>query len=169
MVGVSMVATDLMQALHARSGCRMAMLSPKLTFHYVQGDSVVKHPQNQRARNDRIFTGLYTAWHCAQFARNRRDILARYPDYGQCWFSHQAEWSVYTYQCGMAIEHLPHEFKLLWHNHSSRASTPPLATSIWIPQAPFLISPSFLPSLAHSSAGRVSSRSRCPFGRTLEL
>ena len=34
MVGVSMVATDLMQALHARSGCRMAMLSPKLTFHY---------------------------------------------------------------------------------------------------------------------------------------
>ena len=166
-----MIATDLMQALHAHSGCRMALLSPLLTcalrqhharhliahvlahiliphprlsrprlhpppstlspervellcappcsFHYVQGDSVVKHPQNQRARNDRIFTGLYTAWNCAQFARNRRDILKRYPEYEQCWFNHQAEWSVYTYQCAMTIDHLPHEFKLLWHNGSA--------------------------------------------------
>jgi len=119
MVGVSMVATDLMQALHAHSGCRMMLLSPKLTFHHVQGDSVVKHPQNQRARNDRIFTGLYTAWNCAQFARNRRDVLAVHPEYNQCWFNHQAEWSVYTYQCAATIDHLPHEFKLLWHNASA--------------------------------------------------
>ena len=36
MVGVSMIATDLMQALHAISGCRMSLLSPHLTFHFVQ-------------------------------------------------------------------------------------------------------------------------------------
>ena len=107
------------QALHARSGCRVALLSPKLTFHYVEGESVVKHPQNQRARNDRIFTGLYTGWNCVQFVTNRRDILRRHPEYAQCWFAQQAEWSVYSYQCGQAVEHLPHEFKLLWHNHSS--------------------------------------------------
>ena len=165
LVGVSMVATDLMQALHAHSGCRMSLLSPKLTFHFVEGDSVVKHPQNQRARNDKMFTGLYTAWNCAQFARNRRDVLATHPEYQQCWFSHQvcvrpkraspvaqpppsfsrtplrgarpdaptradlnhtththitqAEWSVYGYQCAGTIDHLPHEFKLLWHNSST--------------------------------------------------
>ena len=119
MIGVSMIATDLMQALHARSGCRMALLSPKLTFHFVTGESVVKHPGNQRARNDRIFTGLYTAWNCVQFANNRRDILARHPEYAQCWFSQQAEWSVYGYGCGATIEHLPHEYKLLWHNNSA--------------------------------------------------
>ena len=71
-VGVSMIATDLMQvllplprplqvlmplplgayplpsrpmqALHAISGCRMSLLSPRLTFHFVEGDSVVRHP-----------------------------------------------------------------------------------------------------------------------------
>jgi len=90
LVGVSMVATSLMQALHALSGCRMSLLSPKLTFHFVDGDSVVKHPSNQRARNDKIFTGLYTAWNCAQFARDRRDVLEVYPEYNQCWFSQQA-------------------------------------------------------------------------------
>ena len=94
-----MIATDLMQALHAHAGCRMALLSPRLTFHFVTGDSVVKHPGNQRARHDPIFTGLYTAWNCAQFARNRRDIMARHPEYAQCWFSQQAEWNVYSYQC----------------------------------------------------------------------
>jgi len=125
MVGVSMIATDLMQALHAYSGCRMSLLSPHLTFHYVQGDSVVKHPGNQRARNDRIFTGLYTAWNCAQFARNRRDILQRHPEYAQCWFNHQAEWNVYSYNCGMTIDHLPHEFKLLWNNISGHALEDP--------------------------------------------
>ena len=61
MVGVSMVATDLMQALFAESQCRMTLLSDRLTFHFVEGDSVVKHPGNQRARNDKIFTGLSTA------------------------------------------------------------------------------------------------------------
>ena len=91
MVGVSMVATDLMQALHAHSGCRMSLISPQLTFHYVTGDSVVKHPQNQRARNNQLFTGLYTAWNCAQFARNRHDVLKVHPSYAQCWFNHQAE------------------------------------------------------------------------------
>uniref|UniRef100_A0A7S2JDN4 Uncharacterized protein n=1 Tax=Haptolina brevifila TaxID=156173 RepID=A0A7S2JDN4_9EUKA len=146
MVGVSMIATDLMQALHARSGCRMALLSPLLTFHYVAGDSVVKHPQNQRARNDRIFTGLYTAWNCAQFARNRRDILIRYPDYEQCWFNHQAEWSVYTYQCAMTIDHLPHEFKLLWHNHSLNDA--PSASR----------SNCNLPSICHQCRGRDGSK-----------
>ena len=124
LVGVSMVATDLMQALHAHSSCRMALLSPQLTFHHVQGDSVVKHPQNQRARNNQIFTGLYTAWNCAQFARNRRDILAIHPSYAQCWFNHQAEWSSYAYQCGQTIDHLPHEFKLLWHNASDFSPHP---------------------------------------------
>ena len=71
------------QALHALSGCRMSLLSPKLTFHFVDGDSVVKHPSNQRARNDKIFTGLYTAWNCAQFARNKRDVMRVYPAYQQ--------------------------------------------------------------------------------------
>ena len=98
MVGVSMIATDLMQALHAISGCRMSLLSPKLTFHFVEGDSVVRHPGNQRARNDKLFTGLYAAWNCAQFARNRRDVLTLYPEYNQCWFSQQAEWNLYSYQ-----------------------------------------------------------------------
>eukprot|EP00965_Chrysotila_dentata_P217181 6189836-Pleurochrysis_carterae.AAC.1 len=37
------------QALHAISGCRMSLLSPKLTFHFVESDSVVKHPGNQCA------------------------------------------------------------------------------------------------------------------------
>ena len=37
------------QALHALSGCRMSLLSPRLTFHFVEGDSVVKHPGNQCA------------------------------------------------------------------------------------------------------------------------
>ena len=75
-----MIATDLMQALHAISGCRMSLLSPHLTFHFVQGDSVVRHPGNQRARNDKVFTGLYAAWNCAQFARNRRDVLQQHPE-----------------------------------------------------------------------------------------
>jgi len=124
MVGVSMVATDLMQALYARSHCRMTLLSDRLTFHFVEGDSVVKHPGNQRARNDKIFTGLYTAWNCAQFARNRRDVMAVHPEYAQCWFSQQAEWNVYSYQCAATIEHLPHEFKLLWHGNASREMVP---------------------------------------------
>ena len=124
MVGVSMVATDLMQALHAHSGCRMALLSPELTFHHVQGESVVKHPGNQRARNNQIFTGLYTAWNCVQFARNRRDVLQVHPEYSQCWFNHQAEWSSYAYQCGQTIEHLPHEFKLLWHSSNKAPDAP---------------------------------------------
>ena len=97
----------------------MALISPELTFHHVTGDSVVKHPQNQRARASSIFTGLYTAWNCVQFARNRRDVLIKHPSYGQCWFNHQSEWSSYAYQCGATIEHLPHEFKLLWHNASN--------------------------------------------------
>ena len=119
MVGVSMVATDLMQALHAISGCRMSLLTPALTFHFVEGDSVVRHPGNQRARNNNIFTGLYTAWNCAQFARNKRDVLAVHPDYEQCWFAQQAEWSSYSYQCAQsADQHLPHEFKLLYHNET---------------------------------------------------
>lgn len=122
LVGVSMVATDLMQALHAHSGCRMGMFSPGLTYHHVTGESVVKHPQNQRARASQIFTGLYAAWNCVQFARNRHDALLKHPSYGQCWFNQQAEWSSYAYQCGMTIEHLPHEFKLLWHNSSNTAS-----------------------------------------------
>ena len=121
LVGVSMVATDLMQALHAHAGCRMGLASAELTYHHVTGDSVVKHPQNQRARANQIFTGLYTAWNCVQFARNRQDVLEKHPDYAQCWFNHQAEWSSYAYQCGMTIEHLPHEFKLLWHNSSTAA------------------------------------------------
>uniref|UniRef100_A0A7S3SKY6 Sulfotransferase domain-containing protein n=2 Tax=Emiliania huxleyi TaxID=2903 RepID=A0A7S3SKY6_EMIHU len=124
LVGVSMVATSLMQALHALSGCRMSLLSPKLTFHFVDGDSVVKHPSNQRARNDKIFTGLYTAWNCAQFARDRRDVLEVYPEYNQCWFSQQAEWNLYSYQCGTTIEHLPHEFKLLWQSAHNRTIRP---------------------------------------------
>merc|ERR1712146_337510 len=89
-MGVSMVATDLMQALFAMSGCRMSLLSPRTTYHFVEGDSGVKHPTNQRARNDKIFSGLYTAWNCAQFARNKRDVLAVYPEYAQCWFAQQA-------------------------------------------------------------------------------
>jgi hypothetical protein len=96
LLGVAMVATDLMQALHAHSGCRMTYLSSRLTFHFVKGESVVKHPQNQRAHNDKIFTGLFAAWNCAQFAANRRAVLRAYPEYSTCWFSHQAEWSVYS-------------------------------------------------------------------------
>jgi hypothetical protein len=79
----------------------------------------VKHPQNQRARNNQIFTGLYTAWNCVQFARNRHDVLLKYPSYSGCWFNQQAEWSSYGYQCGATIDHLPHEFKLLWHNSTN--------------------------------------------------
>ena len=41
------------QALHAISGCRMSLLSPHLTFHFVEGDSVVKHPSNQVQNNIR--------------------------------------------------------------------------------------------------------------------
>ena len=62
----------------------------------MQGDSVVRHPGNQRARNDKVFTGLYAAWNCAQFARNRRDVLQQHPEYNQCWFSQQAEWNLYS-------------------------------------------------------------------------
>jgi len=149
---VSMVATDLMQALHAHSGCRMMLLSPKLTFHHVQGDSVVKHPQNQRARNDRIFTGLYTAWNCAQFVRNRRDILAVYPEYAQCWFNHQAEWSVYTYQCAAAIDHLPHEFKLLWQ--TSHSLEPPSQAAMNRSMEGPGRSNCNLPSICHQCRGR---------------
>ena len=132
MVGVSMVATDLLQSLYALSRCRMTMMTDRVTFHFVEGDSVVKHPGNQRARNDKIFTGLYTAWNCVQFARNRRDILAVYPEYSQCWFSQQAEWNVYSYQCEATISHLPHEFKLMWHNasaHSSNCNLPSICNA----------------------------------------
>ena len=117
MVGVSMIATDLMQVLHAISGCRMSLLSPHLTFHFVQGDSVVRHPRNQRARNDKVFTGLYAAWNCAQFACNRRDVLHQHPEYNQ-WFSQQAVWNLYSYQCATTIEALPYEYKLLWQNET---------------------------------------------------
>ncbi len=125
----------------------MSLLTPALTFHFVEGDSVVRHPGNQRARNNNIFTGLYTAWNCAQFARNKRDVLAVHPDYEQCWFAQQAEWSSYSYQCAqsadqvtarhcrhhllhhratsphlllllLSLQHLPHEFKLLYHNET---------------------------------------------------
>ena len=136
MVGVSMVATDLMQALHAISGCRMSLLTPALTFHFVEGDSVVRHPGNQRARNNNIFTGLYTAWNCAQFARNKRDVLAVHPDYEQCWFAQQAEWSSYSYQCAQSadqvtgrhcLHHLLH--RLLHHRHlTSCPSSSPCST-----------------------------------------
>ena len=84
----------------------------------MQGDSVVRHPGNQRARNDKVFTGLYAAWNCAQFARNRRDVLQQHPEYNQCWFSQQAEWNLYSYQCAATIESLPFEYKLLWHNET---------------------------------------------------
>ena len=117
MVGVSMVATDLMQALHAHSGCKMALSSPQLTFHYVTGDSVVKHPQNQRAQQP----DLHRAVHRVELPRNFSaigDVLQIHPDYAQCWFNHQAEWSSYGYNCAATIEHLPHEYKLLWHNSS---------------------------------------------------
>ena len=72
----------------------------------------------QRARSDKVWTGLYAAWNCAQFARNRRDILAMHPEYNQCWFSQQAEWNLYSYNCAETINHLPYEYKLLWHNQT---------------------------------------------------
>ena len=79
------------------------------------------------ARSSSVFTGLYTAWNCAQFARNRRDVLQVHPEYEQCWFNHQSEWSSYGYNCAATIDHLPHEFKLLWHSavHNSSALSGP--------------------------------------------
>ena len=36
----------------------------------------------------------------------------------------QAEWNLYSYQCGTTIEHLPHEFKLLWQSAHNRTIRP---------------------------------------------
>ena len=90
-LGVSLVATALNQALLAQSGCRLTLLSRHLTFHVVEGESVVKHKWLQRdaalfglrpgrsrsprinshsyrraagARNDPLFRETYTAWNC---------------------------------------------------------------------------------------------------------
>ena len=61
-LGVSLVASALNQALLTRAGCRLTMLSRHLTFHAIEGDSVVKHKWLQRARNDALFRETYTAW-----------------------------------------------------------------------------------------------------------
>ena len=37
---------------------------------------------------------------------------------GSGWFSQQAEWNLYSYQCAATIESLPFEYKLLWHNET---------------------------------------------------
>ena len=47
-LGVSLVATALNQALFGRSGCHLTLLSRKLTFHVVEGESVVRHKWLQR-------------------------------------------------------------------------------------------------------------------------
>ena len=51
-IGVSLVATALNQALLTRGGCQLTLLSRHLTFHAIEGDSVVKHKWLQRARKN---------------------------------------------------------------------------------------------------------------------
>ena len=117
----------------------------------MQGDSVVRHPGNQRARNDKVFTGLYAAWNCAQFARNRRDVLQQHPEYNQCWFSQQAEWNLYSYQCSATIDHLPFEYRPRARNAAPsprlHLATPPGpcdAPSPWRPPLPLLAASPYL-------------------------
>ena len=53
-------------------------------------------------------------------------MLQQHPEYNQCWFSQQAEWNLYSYQCAATIESLPFEYKLLWHssNKAPEQATP---------------------------------------------
>lgn len=119
-LGVSLVATALNQALLGRAACRLTWLSRKLTFHVVEGESVVRHKWLQRARTDPLFYKTYTAWNCAHTKAMLAKLLEAAPDYRECWYAAQVAKSLHAYKCGVHVPSLPSTAaKTLWTSPST--------------------------------------------------
>lgn len=129
-LGVSLVATAFNQALLGQAACRLTLLSRHLTYHVIEGESVVRHKWLQRARTDPLFYETYTAWNCAHTKAALASLLATTPAYRECWFAAQAVKSMMAYKCHQHVATLPS----------------PDAQSLWV-QGDTLLSKSF-PQLA---------------------
>jgi len=116
-LGVSLVATALNQALLGRSSCRLTLVSRHLTFHVVEGESVVKHKWLQRARRDPLFRETYTAWNCVHVKQQLAQMQRAAPplrDFGRCWFSQQVAKSLTSYKCANYVPKLPDAQRRIW-------------------------------------------------------
>ena len=90
------------------------MLSRHLTFHAIEGDSVVKHKWLQRARNDALFRETYTAWNCVHaLAALARDVAAS-PRCRDCWYTQQIVRSINAYKCASYVPQLPAKQHATW-------------------------------------------------------
>ncbi len=119
-LGVSLVATALNQALLAKSSCRITFLSRHLTYHVVEGESVVRHKWLQRARNDPLFFQTYTSWNCMHTKAALGSLLAdasTSTSYRRCWFAPQVAKSMSSYKCAKHVRKLPREAGSLWKDH----------------------------------------------------
>ncbi len=115
-LGVSLVATALNQALlgHERT-CRLTLLSRQLSFHVVEGESVVRHKWLQRARTDPLFYKTYTAWNCVHTKAKLAQLLESVPSYRDCWYAAQVAKSLQAYACAKHVPTLPSATaKALW-------------------------------------------------------
>lgn len=114
-LGVSLVATALNLALYARSGCRLTQLSRRISFHVVEGESVVKHKWLQRARNDPIFKETYTAFNCVQVKLQLAAILNSTSNFHRCWIGQQVAKAMRAYKCAKNVASLPSlALRLAW-------------------------------------------------------
>ena len=119
-LGVSLIATALNQALLGHSGCRLTMLSRHLTYHVVEGESVVRHKWLQRARTDPLFYQTYAAWNCAHPRAALAELLTSSPSFRQCWFAAQVAKSIGAYRCGAHVSKLPSlTARELWNRPST--------------------------------------------------
>jgi hypothetical protein len=119
-LGVSLVATALNQALLGHAGCRLTLLSRQLTYHVVEGESVVRHKWLQRARTDPLFFKTYTAWNCAHTKPMLAQLLSRTPAYRECWYAAQVAKSLHAYKCAQHVPSLPSKAaKALWATPSA--------------------------------------------------
>jgi hypothetical protein len=106
-LGISLVATALNLALYARSGCRLTLLSRALSFHVVEGESVVKHKWLQRARRDPLFRETYTAYNCVQVKLQLAAILNASSAFRRCWVGPAVAKSIRGYKCAARVAALP--------------------------------------------------------------
>jgi len=113
-LGVSLVATAFNQALLTRAGCQLTLLSRHLTFHAVEGDSVVKHKWLQRARYDALFRETYTAWNCVHTLVALAKDVAASPRCRGCWYTQQLVRSINAYKCASFVPQLPAKQHAAW-------------------------------------------------------
>lgn len=106
-LGISLVATAFNLALYARSGCRLTLLSRALSFHVVEGESVVKHKWLQRARRDPLFRETYTAYNCVQVKLQLAAILNASTSFRRCWAGPAVAKAMRGYKCAKHVAALP--------------------------------------------------------------